>query len=159
MIFIAFDVLIVVVSPGSETNDLRCAATSMGRFLRQVSETYDSELSRVDNSGDNYERFRTACDELLRSTVDQITQILLVFASYVRLSRAQNVGQETPEYVGQYFSDVGLQSWIQLQGGWVSCNNSHFCITSITAVYYSNTLEIPYKLNRLRFFTCNTCIT
>ena len=135
MIFIVFDVLIVVVSPGSETNDLRCAATNMGRFLRQVSETYDNELSKVDDSGDNYEKFKTACDNLLRSSVVKITQILLVFASYVRLSRVQNVGQETSEYVGQYFSDVGLQSWIQLQGGWVSCNNSHFCITSITVLY------------------------
>ena len=130
MIFIAFDVLDEVVSPGSETSDLRCAATSMGRLLHKASKTYDKELSKVDNSGDNYEGFKTACDDLLRSTADhdQIIQIILVFAIHMRLRRA-------PEYVGQYFSDVGLRSLIQRQGGWVSCNSSHFCITSITVLY------------------------
>ena len=108
----------------------------MGKFLRQASITYDKELSEVDNSGHSYEGFRTTCDDLLRSTADRVTQIILVFASYVRLRRAQNVDQETSEYVGRYFSDVGLRSSIQDRGGWVSCNSSHFCITSITVLIY-----------------------
>ena len=133
--FISFDVL-VVVSPGSETkglsatnkspDDLHFAATDVGMLLRQVSEKYDEDLSKeFDRLGDNidYNTFRTLCSNVLRSTVDRVTsrgnQILLVFAGYVRLSR---VHQGISGYVGQYFSDMGFQPWIQLQGGWVSCN-------------------------------------
>ena len=142
--FISFDVL-VVVSPGSETkslsatnkspDDLHLAATDVGMLLRQVSEKYDKELiEEFDHRlGDNidYNTFRTLCSNVLRSTVDRVTscgnQILLVFASYMRLSRVQNVHQEISGYVGQYFSDMGFQPWIQRQGGWVSCN-IHNCV-------------------------------
>ena len=139
--FISFDVL-VVVSPGSETkslsaankspDDLHFAATDVGMLLRQVSEKYDKELiEQFDHRlGENidYNTFRTLCSNVLRSTVDRVTsrgnQILLVFAGYFRLSR---VHQEISGYVGQYFSDMGFQPWIQHQGGWVSCN-IHNCV-------------------------------
>ena len=141
--FISFDVL-VVVSPGSETkslsaankspDDLHLAATDVGMLLRQVSDKYDKELSdEFDRLGDNidYNTFRTLCSNVLHNTVDRVTsrgnQILLVIAGYFRLSRVQNVQQENSGYVGQYFSDMGFQPWIQLQGGWVSCN-IHNCV-------------------------------
>ena len=124
-------------------DDLNFAATEVAASLCEIAQTYDRQISNeVDNRpGEDidYSTFRTICSNVLSNTVDVIAnqrdQILLVFASYFHLTRAQNTDLETSRYVGQYLSDVGLQSWIQLQGGWVSSNTSHFCVLSCVVLH------------------------
>ena len=115
-------------------DDLNVAAKDVAASLCNIAGTYDRQLSNeFDNrTGEDidYATFRTICSNVLSSTMDTIAnrgnQILLVFASYFHLTRVHNTDLQTSRYVGQYLSDVGLQSWIQLHGGWVSSNISHF---------------------------------
>lgn len=106
-----------------------------GRYEKQLSDEFDTSTSSPWDV--NYSVFRTICSNVLRRTISSVTnrwdQTLLVFAGYMRLREALHDSErqnEISSYVGRYLSDMGFQSWIQLQGGWVSLydHNSHFCI-------------------------------
>lgn len=117
--------------PNATSDDLHLAVTEVAASLCEIAGTYERQLSdEFDNrlaENVDYNAFRTICSNLLSRTTGAIArrgdQVLLVFASYLHLNSVHNVGPETSRYVGQYLSDVGFQSWIQLQGGWVSSTN------------------------------------
>ena len=103
--------------------------------LRDTSGTCQRELetARIGASSWNfsYHSFSIACSNLLRSTVNRVTnqwdQTLLVFANYMQLREALrgNTSQqnEMALYIGRYFANMGFQSWIswiQRQDDWVS---------------------------------------
>ena len=114
------------------------AAGNLGMNLYGVSKKYQKELSEVFDKQTagigaslwdiNYDAFSTICSDVLRRTINNVAnrwdQALLVFANYVQLKEGlkgdTSRQNEIASYIGRYLSDMGFQTWIQLQGGWVS---------------------------------------
>lgn len=119
----------------SASKELMAAATDVGELLRGISVKYNRQLTdefdrHVSNAGTslwdiNYNAFSTICNNLLQNTLEVVgnrwNQTLLVFAGYMHLREAMRNDlhqHEISSYIGRYLSDMGFQSWIQLQGGW-----------------------------------------
>lgn len=140
-------VLIDVLGEGTEQKDgsptfkeclaseeLDQAARDVGVQLRGIAERHQRELETTRIGGllwnFSYRTFSTACSDLLRRTVNSVTnqweQTLLVFANYMQWREALrgNILQqnEAALYIGQYLSDMGFQSYISWirQDDWVS---------------------------------------
>lgn len=136
----------VVRPPGIEEVEA-AAATNLGKMLSDVSVKYDEVLRREFDKriapGINYETFSTICSNVLHSTFNSVVnrwdQAVLVFAGYMRVSdslQGNDISRqnEISTYIGRYLSDMGLKSWIQLQGGWVSI--VQLVISLISLFYY-----------------------
>ena len=129
------------------------AATNLGMHLYNASQKYQKELSEVFDEGTtrigaaslwdiSYEAFSTICSGVLHRTITSVAnrwdQSLLVFANYMQMIeelQGDTSQQNTvASYIGRYLSDVGLQTWIQLQGGWVSNHKStmHFYLICLS---------------------------
>ena len=111
------------------------------KYYKELSSAFDEKTSQIGASfwDINYDAFSVICSNVLRRTIDSVSnrwdQTLLVFAGYNQLREALHGDairlNEVSSYIGRYLSDMGFQSWIQLQGGWVS-NVTHFCCNSLS---------------------------
>ena len=104
------------------------------KYQKELTEAFDERTTRIGASlwDINYEAFSTICNTVLHRTItsvaDRWDQSLLVFANYMQLREGlqgdTSRQNEIASYIGRYLTDMGFQTWIQLQGGWVS-NQTH----------------------------------
>ena len=123
------------------------------KYQKELSEVFDERTARIGASlwDIDYEAFSTICGGVLHRTITSVAnrwdQSLLVFANYIKLREGlqgdTSRQNEIASYIGRYLGDVGLQTWIQLQGGWVSNHKPtmHFCLICLSLW----TLEICRK--------------
>ena len=114
------------------------AAEDAGMKLRNFAAKYDKELEaefapriRAFIRNVTYSVFSSICNGVLRRTFGRVgnrwDQALLVIASYARMREALHGDtlqqNETAMYIGQYFKNMGFDSWIswvRRQDSWVS---------------------------------------